>query len=277
MDVKKIRALVSLLDDEDLDIIQHVEEKILSLGDVIIPFLETEWETNFNQNVQKRIEDLIHHLQFTSLREKLIDWKENDKDNLLKGLWLVATYQYPDLDYKKIKKEMDKIYYEVWLNHRTYASPHDQIKNLNNIIFTKLNFSSNTQNMQNPSNSMINLVLESRRGNPIALCSVYMLVAQQLKIPIYGVNLPNLFILTYKSDEAHFYINAANKGLIFGKKDIDDYMEKLQLKPRPQFYEPCTNLEMVQRFLRNLILSFEQVQESEKVEEIKMLLVAISK
>jgi regulator of sirC expression with transglutaminase-like and TPR domain len=104
-----------------------------------------------------------------------------------------------------------------------------------------------------------------------------MLVAQQLKIPIYGVNLPNLFILTYKSDEAHFYINAANKGLIFGKKDIDDYMEKLQLKPRPQFYEPCTNLEMVQRFLRNLILSFEQVQESEKVEEIKMLLVAISK
>jgi regulator of sirC expression with transglutaminase-like and TPR domain len=277
MDVKKIRALVSLLDDEDLDIIQHVEEKILSLGDVIIPFLETEWETNFNQNVQKRIEDLIHHLQFTSLREKLIDWKENDKDNLLKGLWLVATYQYPDLDYKKIKKEMDKIYYEVWLNHRTYASPHDQIKNLNNIIFTKLNFSSNTQNMQNPSNSMINLVLESRRGNPIALCSVYMLVAQQLKIPIYGVNLPNLFILTYKSDEAHFYINAANKGLIFGKKDIDDYMEKLQLKPRPQFYEPCTNLEMVQRFLRNLILSFEQIQEAEKVEEIKMLLVAISK
>ncbi len=277
MDVKKIRALVSLLDDEDLDIIQHVEEKILSLGDVIIPFLETEWETNFNQNVQKRIEDLIHHLQFTSLREKLIDWKESDKDNLLKGLWLVATYQYPDLDYKKIKKEMDKIYYEVWLNHRTYASPHDQIKNLNNIIFTKLNFSSNTQNMQNPSNSMINLVLESRRGNPIALCSVYMLVAQQLKIPIYGVNLPNMFILTYKSDEAHFYVNAANKGLIFGKKDIDDYMEKLQLKPRPQFYEPCTNLEMVQRFLRNLILSFEQVQESEKVEEIKMLLVAISK
>jgi regulator of sirC expression with transglutaminase-like and TPR domain len=277
MDVKKIRALVSLLDDEDLDIIQHVEEKILSLGDVIIPFLETEWETNFNQNVQKRIEDLIHHLQFTSLREKLIDWKENDKDNLLKGLWLVATYQYPDLDYKKIKKEMDKIYYEVWLNHRTYASPHDQIKNLNNIIFTKLNFSSNTQNMQNPSNSMINLVLESRRGNPIALCSVYMLVAQQLKIPIYGVNLPNLFILTYKSDEAHFYINAVNKGLVFGKKDIDDYIEKLQLKPRPQFYEPCTNLEMVQRFLRNLILSFEQIQEAEKVEEIKMLLVAISK
>lgn len=277
MDVKKIRALVSLLDDEDLDIIQHVEEKILSLGDVIIPFLETEWETNFNQNVQKRIEDLIHHLQFTSLREKLIDWKENDKDNLLKGLWLVATYQYPDLDYKKIKKEMDKIYYEVWLNHRTYASPHDQIKNLNNIIFTKLNFSSNTQNMQNPSNSMINLVLESRRGNPIALCSVYMLVAQQLKIPIYGVNLPNMFILTYKSDEAHFYINAVNKGLVFGKKDIDDYIEKLQLKPRPQFYEPCTNLEMVQRFLRNLILSFEQIQEAEKVEEIKMLLVAISK
>ena len=43
----EIKALVSLLDDEDAQIVSHVEDKILSLGTPIIPFLEQEWESNY--------------------------------------------------------------------------------------------------------------------------------------------------------------------------------------------------------------------------------------
>ncbi len=276
MELKEIRALVSLLDDDDIEVITHVEEKILSLGDVIIPFLETEWESNFSPDVQKRIEDLIHHLQFTSLREKLIFWKKAEKGDLLKGLWLVATYQYPDLDFKKLKKELDKVYYEVWLSHRTYASPFDQVKNLNSVIYTKLDFKANTEDIHSPSNSMINLILETKKGNPIGLCCVYMLIAERLHMPVFGVNLPNLFILTYKSEEAQFYINVFNRGLVFGKSDIDDYIKKLNLSPQAQFYEPCNHIDIIQRVLRNLILSFEHLKDQQRVDEVKMLLAAIS-
>ncbi len=59
----EIKALVSLLDDEDAQIVSHVEDKIRSLGTSIIPFLEQEWESNFNSLVQRRIEELIHSLQ----------------------------------------------------------------------------------------------------------------------------------------------------------------------------------------------------------------------
>ena len=70
----EIKALVSLLDDEDTQIISHVEEKILSLGTPIIPFLENEWENNFNPQVQQRIEELIHTLQFILLKERITEW-----------------------------------------------------------------------------------------------------------------------------------------------------------------------------------------------------------
>ncbi|MDX2302554.1 MAG: transglutaminase-like domain-containing protein [Microscillaceae bacterium] len=272
MNFKEIKALISLLDDEDKEVQNHVENKILSLGDVIIPFLENEWEINFDPNVQKRIEDLIHNLQIKSLYTRLIEWKENEQDNLLKGVWLVATYQYPDLDFRKVKKDLDKIYYEVWLNHRAYSSPYDQTKNLNMVIFDKLKFNSNTQNMYAPGNSMINTVLETRRGNPISLCIIYMLIAQRLKMPIFGVNLPNLFVLTYKSEETQFYINAFNKGVVFTKNDIDSYITQLKLDPDERFYQPCSNLDIVQRVIRNLILAFEKLGESHKVEEIKSIL-----
>jgi regulator of sirC expression with transglutaminase-like and TPR domain len=276
MEVNEIKALVSLLEDEDPEIISHIEQKIISLGDVIIPFLEVEWESQFNPNVQKRIEDLIHLLQLSSLKTKLKEWKETEQENLLKGIFLIATYQYPDLDYKKIKKDVDKIYYEAWLSHRTYASPFDQVRNLNHIIFNKFGFTSNTQNFHAPGNSMINVVMETRRGNPIALCTIYMLVAQRLKMPIFGVNLPNLFVLTYKSEETQFYINAFNKGLVFSKSDIDNYIAQLRLKQDDKFYQPCSNPEIVQRILRNLIVAFERLGEPEKVEEVKSLLSMIS-
>lgn len=105
---------------------------------------------------------------------------------------------------------------------------------------------------------MINVVLESRKGNPITLCVIYMLVAQKLKLPVNGVNLPNLFILTYKDDNHQFYINAFNRGLIFSKQDIENYIHELHLVPQKSFFEPCNNIEIVRRALRNLIMSFEK-------------------
>ena len=124
---------------------------------------------------------------------------------------------------------------------------------------------------------MINVVLESRKGNPITLCVIYMMVAQKLKLPVHGVNLPNLFILTYKDDHNNqFYINAFNRGLIFSKQDIENYINELHLVPQSSFFEPCDSLEIVRRALRNLIMSFEKMGEHAKAEEVKLLLVEIS-
>jgi len=269
---KEIKALVSLLEDDDKEILAHVEKKILNLGNIMIPFLETEWESNFNPDVQRRIEDLLHSLQMQNLKSRLHQWKDTEQDNLLKGVYLIATFQYPDLDVKKVRKDLDKIFYEIWLNHRSYSSPSDQVRNFNNIFFNKFGFVANTQNFHSASNSMINSVLETRKGNPVLLCVIYLLIAQKLGMPVFGVNLPNLFVLTYKSKETQFYINVFNKGSIFSKTDIDNYLSQLRLEKTNIFYDPCDNLAIVHRILRNLVLSFEKLNENEKMEEIKNIL-----
>lgn len=276
MNNNEIKALVSLLDDEDKEVLTHVEQKIISLGDSIIPFLESEWETNFNPVVQKKLEELIHTLQFDSLKAKILTWKEAGATDLLEGMWLVATYQYPDLMLEKLKKELEQIYYEAWLDFKSDLHPFDQIKILNNVLFSKLKFGANTKNFHSPSNCMINIVLDSKKGNPISLCVIYMLVANKLKMPVYGVNLPNLFILTHKTKEAQFYINVFNKGLIFSKSDIDNYIAQLNLSPSDIFYQPCSHLDIVKRVLRNLTMSFEKTGDADKVEEVKILLQLIS-
>lgn len=277
MENKEFKALVSLLEDEDEQVVSHVQEKILSLGTHVIPMLEQEWETNFNAQVQRRIEDLIHTLQYELLKERLKQWYESDDQDLLTGMWLVCTYQYPDIELVKLRQELEQIYYDTWLEFKPDLYPFDQIKLINSVLFNKLKFAANTKNFHSPGNSMINAVLESKKGNPITLCVIYMLVAQKLKLPVFGVNLPNLFVLTYK-DERHqqFYINAFNKGLIFSKQDIENYINELHLAPQESFFQPCSSLEIIRRVFRNLIMSFDKIGEHAKAEEVKELLLIIA-
>jgi regulator of sirC expression with transglutaminase-like and TPR domain len=273
---KEIKALISLLEDEDEHIATHVEEKIVSLGESMIPFLEEEWEGSINPDVQKKIEELIHKLQYDALTNRFKTWKDEGAVNLIEGMWLVNSYQYPDASLDSINKILEQIYYEAWLHVRTDMHPYDQIKALNHVLFKVYKFSANTKNFHSPANSMLHLALETKRGNPLTLCVIYLTIAQKLQLPVYGVNLPNLFILTYKHEGFQFYINVYNKGLMLSKADIDNYILQLNLNPVDIFYEPCSNLDIVKRALRNLALSFEKLNEAEKAVEVNKLLDAIN-
>lgn len=269
---KELHALVSLLDDTDREVKSLVLDKLISIGHPVIPFLEKKWEESFNPAIQKEIEDLVHRLQFLQLKERLIDWKNSPNQDLLTGLWIINTYQYPDLEFEKLNADMHQIYFEVWTAFKNDLLPYEQVRIINGVLFNSLRFSANTKNFHSPGNSMLSNVLETKKGNPISLCSIYLLVAKKLGLPIYGVNLPNLFVLTYKSSDASFYINAFNKGLIFSRKDIVNYLEHLHIESREVFFEPCSNKDIITRVLRNLIVAFEKLGEVEKSGEIKELL-----
>ncbi|MCF6359790.1 MAG: transglutaminase-like domain-containing protein [Cyclobacteriaceae bacterium] len=272
MDTKELKALVSLLEDDELR--PQIEEKIFSMGNEIIPFLEEEWGASFDASIQERIEEIVHTLQFRLLKERMLNWKTNESEDLLKGMWLIATYQYPDLSLEKITQDFEQLYYEIWPNFEPEAHPYDQIKGISNILFSKLRFKANTAHFHSPANSMINSVLESKRGNPIALSVIYMLITQKLNMPVYGVNLPNFFIITYNDTDKNlqFYVNAFNRGLIFTKQDIDHYLGQVNINPHPKFYTPCTHIDIITRVLRNLIVSFEKLNEHHKADEVKQLL-----
>ena len=273
MKKKELKALVSLLEDRSLR--GDIEYKILELGTSTIPFLEEAWENAFDPGLQSYLEDIIHKLQIELLKERLVEWKQSESDDLLKGMWIVATFQYPDLSLEKLQQDFEQLYYEVWLEHKPEAHYYDKIKFINSVLFSKLKFRANTRNFHSPANSMINIVMETKKGNPISLSVIYMLIAQKLDMPVFGVNLPNMFILTYKEKDEQLYINAFNRGLIFSREDIDSYITQINLAPRPIFYEPCSHSDIVIRSLRNLSIAFEKLDDHVKADEVKELLALI--
>jgi regulator of sirC expression with transglutaminase-like and TPR domain len=276
---KEISALVKLLDDPDMEIYHHVEERLLEYGNEVIGLLENAWEQSLDTLLQQRIENIIHKIQFAAVKEDLNLWYQSGAFDLLQGALIVNRYQYPDLDEEKLILQIEDIKREIWLGLQYEMSSVEKIKLINHIFYNVYGFGGNTKNHQDPQNSYISQVLESKKGNQISLAIIYSTLAQKLDIPVYGVNLPQHFILGYidetKRDEQEFgvlfYINAFNKGAIFGKHDVDQFLRQLNIEPMPGFYMPCSNIEIIRRVLRNLITAYQNLGSAEKVEELKEL------
>jgi regulator of sirC expression with transglutaminase-like and TPR domain len=285
MSLKEVIALITLLDDPDETIYSEVRNRFIILGPPAIPHLETAWENSFEALMQKRIETIIHSIQFEALQKALKDWAHNESDDLLKGVLLLARYQYADLDENKIKKQLHQIKQDVWLELHDDLTALEKVKIINHILFEVHQFGGNITNYHAPQNSFINNVLESKKGNPLMLSVIYALICKELNIPVYGINLPQHFVLAYVNDYANlidvnnktlsnnilFYINPFSKGLIFSQKDIDQFLKQLNLEPDNKYYLPCSNIDIVKRCLTNLIYSYEKLGYMEKLEELKKL------
>jgi regulator of sirC expression with transglutaminase-like and TPR domain len=283
MDKNEVHALISLLDDPDEQVYSQIKEKLLSMGADVIPVLESAWENSFDSLLQQRIEVIIHRIQFDNMRRSLREWSLPEQQDLLTGALLVARYQYPDLDEAHIRRHIEQIKQDIWLELNNNLTPLEKVRVINHILFDVHGFSANTTNYHAPQNSYINNVLESKKGNPVSLSIIYAVIAQDLRIPIYGVNLPEHFILAYvdnspgfsldadNTDRVLFYINPFSRGAPVNKKEIDAFLRQQRLEPKAEFFTPCSNLMIVRRLLNNLIMSYEKLGYPTKVDELRQL------
>jgi regulator of sirC expression with transglutaminase-like and TPR domain len=276
----EVKSLIRLLDDPDQEIYNHVHDKLLSYGSEAIEYLESAFEQAFDSLMHERIANLVHEIQFGILKTDLKLWHQSGSFDLLQGILVINRYQYPDLDEQKLINQIEAIKRDIWIQMMNEASPAEQVKLINHVFYHLHGFSGNTTNHQDPQNSYLSQVLETKKGNQILLASIYSIIAQKLDIPVYGVNLPQHFILAYMDESQKsemeggvlFYINAFNKGFIFGRRDVDMFLKQLNLNFDKQFYEPCSNTDIVRRILRNLISSYEHLGSPDKVNELNELL-----
>ncbi|MFO8002572.1 MAG: transglutaminase family protein [Marinilabilia sp.] len=285
METDRIKALITLLDDPSDEVFNSVEGELLKAEVEIVPELEKAWEEQEDGVMQQRIENIIHSLQFRDLTKRFRSWVAYEEDDLLKGAWLVARYQYPELTFGEIDEAIGKLRKDIWLELNEHLTALEKVRIINHIMFDVHGFSRNNSNFLAPQNSFICDVLDTRKGNPLSLSIIYSVIARRLGLPVYGVNLPKNFILAYLDEPATgpgigdyqtssvlFYINPINKGAVLGRKEIEHFVKQQKLEPRQTYFEPCSNIEIIRRVLNNLVVAYEHTGQIEKIEEVRELL-----
>lgn len=289
----ELAAMLSLLDDPDEDIVKSVEGHLLSLGNDAVKLLEQHWDTDITGDTQGKIERLINKIQFEDLKAELEKWKNSPTKDLFDGAFLITRFQYPNLDKQDLDNKLNKIKLDAWLELKYDLTALEKVRILNHIFYDINGFKGDTTTYHSPQNSFINMVLDRRQGNPISLAIIYSIIAQRLNIPIFGVNLPQHFVLAYMDNypdfpiEYHdepphltpelfsdvmFYINPFNKGLVFSKYNVDEFLRQLRLEPLDSYFLPCSNVEIIKRVIRNLVTAYTQTEQRDKVQQLAELM-----
>jgi regulator of sirC expression with transglutaminase-like and TPR domain len=280
----EIKALIDLLDDPDEKIFERVKDKLLAIGSEAIPLLEECWENTFDNTIQHRIENVIHGIQFAHTYNELNKWLHFYTEDLLSGYLIVTAYQFPEIDPDELRQKVEQIKWDVWLELNDSLTALEIVRVVNHVFYDLHKFSSNKLNPNAIQNYFLNNLIETHRGNPLSMGILYLILAQKLNIPIYGVDLPEHFVLAYTSEiregdriirkdkkDVMFYINPFKRGTIFSKKEVEIYLTQLKIDPDPAFFLPCDNVAIIRRLISSLITTYKFFNLEEKVKELEML------
>jgi regulator of sirC expression with transglutaminase-like and TPR domain len=281
---QEIKALFNLIDDPDEEIFSSVSNRIVSYGRGIIPNLENLWENTLGEDIQERIELLIHKLHFTDLTEDFLRWKNSSYQDLLTASLLVAKFQYPDMPTANVLQEVEKLRRNVWLELNNYLTPLEQINVLTSILYNYYGLKGTEVGYQNPDEFLINKLVETKRGNAITNGVLYLLLSELLDIPIKAINIPRQFVLAYiKPDfmqadlgnetlefKADFFIDPIS-GQVFTHKDVENYFRRVSVPPVASYFKPVSHIRVIQTMLEEFSKCFDNEKDSYKQKELLSL------
>lgn len=283
-ETREISALFHLIDDPDRDVFSTVSERIYSFGKPIIPNLENLWENTPDEDVQERIEMLIHRLHFRDLAQDVEHWKINQEDDLLAGAILVSKFQYPELAVSSVMKEIEKIRRNIWLELTNYLTSLEQANVITTILYSFYNLKGVEVSYKDPNEFLLNKILDTKKGNSLSNGILYLIMGALLDIPIRAVNIPRQFILAFYDidpnnwealssnpmENIQFFIDPTS-GQIYTHNDVEAYFKKLSVPMTPSYFKPLANVRVIQTLLEQLARCFKSDKDLYKHDELLQL------
>ncbi len=276
---KEISALFTLLDDPDEEVFGLVSGKIVDYGRNIIPNLEHLWETTPDEQVQTRIELLIHRLHYTDLTEDFRQWNVSGHHDLVLASLLTSKFQYPDLSTTSVLQEIEKIRRNIWLELNNYLTPLEQINIVTSILYSYYGLKGSETNYKEPNEFLLNKTIEAKRGNQISNGILYLILCEQLDIPVRAIKIPRQFILAYFKpgyseenlpnpvNKIEFFIDPSS-GQVFSHQDVESYFKRVSVPPVGAYFRPQSNKQVVQDLLQEFSKCFTSDKDRYKQDEL---------
>ena len=248
----ELDALVTLLDDPDRTVQTAVMSRLNELGRAAFPGLRKA-QCIAEGDLRVRIGDILHDLHFSDIRRRWASIMDAPDADVEEGALLLAQHRYPDLDVAALRARLDamadrirpRIQQAEGIGRAFVLSTH---------ICTELGFEGNHEQYSAPENSYINCVLDSRRGIPVSLCVLFIILGKRLGLPIFGVNMPAHFLAMYKDDRHEVYFDMFNGGNPILKEQCVEFLLKAGLKPKSRYFKAASGQSILLRLVSNLLV-----------------------
>ncbi|HEY3756298.1 MAG TPA: transglutaminase-like domain-containing protein [Opitutaceae bacterium] len=144
------------------------------------------------------------------------------------------------------------------------SNPREKCRTINRVLFHEWGFRGDPEHFSDPRNSLIDQVLARRKGLPISLGTIYLLVAGRLGMDLYPVGLPGLFLVGGESDGAPFFADPFERGALHTELEVLELLRRREYTPQPGELGPTPVREVLCRSCRTLVNHYREAGESDK-------------
>jgi len=266
----EIRSLVSLLDEQDPGNLDLVQRQILDLGDPALPFLD-EMRGRADADVAARVDALARRLHYRGLRQAFADLAASGDPDLEQGVLLIARFGYPGADPAMYSGWLDSLAAQIRKSLPPGAAAAEAFPHLNSQLFAVMGFSGNEKRYYDPDNSYLNRVIENRRGIPVSLSVLYLLIAKRLGLPAFGVATPGHFLVGLRLGASVSYLDAYRRGRLMNLFEVQQMLARGGYEFRPEFLAPAAARDILARMMRNLVSIYQKEAQADRADMLSGL------
>lgn len=185
---------------------------------------------------------------------------DDDDFPLLEAAACIAQDEYPELDVQQVLGDVDQLLARLKRRIPADAASLARLRALNQFFFRDLSFGGNVNDYYDPDNSYLNVVLRTRRGNPISLAVLWIELAQGLGLPARGVSFPGHFMAKVNLPKGQVVIDPFT-GQSLSREELTERLEPYRRHsglvdefevPLGLYLQAAPSRDIIGRMLRNL-------------------------
>ena len=254
------KALVTLLDDVAPAVRQALLTAFASHGRESVDLLR-ELARQPNRVLALHAARYLRELNFSDPVGEFRRFIRSLNYELESGALLLSRTINPDLDVGACCVQLDTMAARCRELITEPATTREKCRVLNRVLFHEHGLHGNADDYTDPRNSFLDQVLTRRKGLPISLSIVYLLVAERLGLQLEAVALPGHFMVGCYDEGVPFFIDPFNAGALLTAGEVFILLRQNGSHAVISDLAPTPVREVLCRCCRNLVLHYTAANE----------------
>jgi regulator of sirC expression with transglutaminase-like and TPR domain len=271
-DTRQQKGLLALLQDADSSTADLVKKQLLAAGpeklEEYYKLLETA-PSSVARHLQEVIDQLENSESLGRISRLLARLKTFDQ--LEELCWELARAEQPAFNADPFRAQLD-----TWGEGLARIVPADfepaeQIRRISGFFVGDLRFVGNQQDYYHPRNSYLPWVMEFRKGLPLTLTLVYLLVCRRAGLDVEGISAPGHFVARLGGLNFDPYYG----GRVISPSEWNRIIAEVPEEHKESVRVPSTPLQFAHRMLLNLRNAYVRRGDTGRQERIDRFLVVL--
>jgi regulator of sirC expression with transglutaminase-like and TPR domain len=245
------RAMISLLSDSNPKVVEGCRQALLAQGEAARLPLEMQLESATGR-LARRVRSVLAAVRFPDADQQLLVHLQGQPD-LERGALLIARLVDGGPEPDAAAETLDREAGLVMDLAAGDEEPDGQIEALRTVLRGRSGLTGVPPEESLPVDALLHGVTAGKRGMPLPLCMVWLLVARRAGIPLVGVNMPGHFLLRLDVPGRLRVYDAFSGGRPVARSACLRQLVAHGVPARSVRELGCDDLELLLRTLRNLV------------------------